>query len=184
MVAGELNPSMHARRLVVSSRGASLRLVALVPLVLSAVTPLHALGACDLHQSSSTPTTRYEIKAGEVYDTRTHLTWQRCSAGQHWTQNLGCVGVIRQMTWNDAMSHAVGGWRVPTIDELKTLIAPECSNPAINEVVFPDMELYKLWYWTSTDTGSSVWYVAFGSGSVHNADRTDMNAVRLVRGGP
>ena len=39
------------------------------------------------------------------------------------------------------------------------------------------MELYKLWYWSSTDTGTSVWYVAFGSGSVHNADRTDLNAV-------
>jgi len=99
-----------------------------------------------------------------VYDHQTNLTWQRCSVGQRWKEQLGCVGVIRQMTWQEAMSQATGGWRVPSINELTSLISPTCSNPAINEEVFPDMELDKLWYWTSTDTGSSVWYVAFGTG--------------------
>jgi hypothetical protein len=151
-------------------------------LIVTALIPSIGSAACDAGRSSSTPISRYQIKGGEIYDSITHLTWQRCSLGQHWTQDLGCVGVIRQMTWNDAMSRAGGGgWRLPTIDELKTLIASNCSNPAINEEVFPDMELYKLWYWSSTDTGSSVWYLAFGTGSVHNADRTDLNAVRLVR---
>lgn len=173
---------MHRNRLALSRRACA-HLSAWMLILLSVLTSLRASGACDSHQPSSTPTSRYEIRGGEVYDTLTHLTWQRCSVGQHWTQNLACVGVIRQMSWEAAMSQAGGGWRVPTIDELKTLIAPSCSNPAINEEVFPDMELYKLWYWTSTDTGSSVWYVAFGGGSVHNADRSDMNAVRLVRSG-
>ena len=142
-----------------------------------------AFGSCDASRPSQTLTSRYEIHGGEVYDRDTNLTWQRCSVGQHWKEDLGCVGVIRQMGWNDAMSQAAGGWRLPTIDELKTLIAPTCANPAINEEAFPDMELDKLWYWTSTDTGSSVWYVAFGTGSVHNANRTDMSAVRLMRSG-
>jgi len=159
-------------------------LAASVPLaliLLSGLGPGMASAGCDSQQSSSTPGSRYEIKGGEVYDKVTRLTWQRCSVGQHWRQELGCVGVIRQMTWQEAMGQAADGWRLPTVDELKTLIASNCSSPAINEEVFPDMELYKLWYWTSTDTGSSVWYVAFGAGSVHNADRTDLNAVRLVR---
>lgn len=153
-------------------------------LLLTCLLPALSPAACDRQQSSSTPTARYLIHGGEVYDQQTHLTWQRCSVGQHWTQALGCVGVIRQMNWQQAMAQAIGGWRLPSVDELKTLIAANCSNPAINEEVFPDMELYKLWYWSSTDTGSSVWYVAFGSGSVHNADRADLNAVRLVRSGP
>ena len=142
-----------------------------------------AAASCDMSQPTQTPISRYQIHAGEVYDRNTNLTWQRCSVGQHWNEDLGCVGVIRQMIWKEAMSQAVNGWRLPTIDELKTLISPTCTNPAINEDAFPDMELDKLWYWTSTDTGSSVWYVAFGTGSVHNADRTDMSAVRLVRSG-
>jgi len=174
---------MQPRRLALSQGHGCARFGELLLVLLSTMTASQAWGACDPHQSSSTPSSRYEIKGGEVFDTITHLTWQRCSVGQHWNEHLGCIGVIRQMTWNDAMSQAAGGWRVPTIDELKTLIASDCSSPAINEAVFPDMELYKLWYWTSTDTGSSVWYVAFGGGSVHNADRTDMNALRLVRGG-
>ncbi len=153
-------------------------------LLLAALTSALTWGACDPHQPTSTPTSRYLIHDGEVYDPLSHLTWQRCSVGQHWTAALGCVGVIKQMSWAEAMKQAGGGWRLPSVDELKTLIASNCSNPAINEEVFPDMELYKLWYWSSTDTGSSVWYVAFGGGSVHNADRTDLNAVRLVRSGP
>jgi hypothetical protein len=142
-----------------------------------------ASASCDPKQSVQTPTSRYQIQGGEVYDTNTNLTWQRCSFGQRWKQGLGCVGVIRQIGWQEAMNQATGGWRLPTINELKTLIAPACTNPAINEEAFPDMELDKLWYWTSTDTGTSVWYVAFGTGTVHNADRTDLNAVRLVRTG-
>jgi hypothetical protein len=169
--AAELNPAPRGFR-----RQAELGLI-----VLTCLMPAMASAACDPRQSNSTPTSRYAIKGGEVHDQLTHLTWQRCSVGQHWRQELGCVGVIRQMTWTEAMTQAVAGWRLPTLDELKSLIASNCANPAINEQVFPDMELYKLWYWSSTDTGSSVWYVAFGSGSVHNADRTDLNAVRLVR---
>jgi hypothetical protein len=158
---------------------ARLALASLIALNALAMKPLWA--ACDPPQSSTATSARYDIKGSEVLDRLTHLTWQRCSVGQHWKEDLGCVGVIRQMSWQDAMSREAGGWRLPTIDELKTLIAAGCSDPAINEQAFPDMELYKLWYWTSTDTGSSVWYVAFGTGTVHNADRTDLNAVRLVR---
>lgn len=167
-----MNGRVSAPRLAVAS---------LIALSAFASKPLWA--ACDAASSSTTTGSRYDIQGGVVSDRLTHLTWQRCSVGQHWNEVLGCVGVIRQMSWQDAMNQAVGGWRLPTVDELKTLIAPGCSNPAINEQVFPDMELYKLWYWTSTDTGSSVWYVAFGTGTVHNANRTDLNAVRLVRSG-
>jgi hypothetical protein len=142
-----------------------------------------SVASCDAKQPTPTPSSRYEIHGAEVYDRKTNLTWRRCSFGQHWKDGLGCVGVIRQITWQEAMNQARGIWRLPTVAELKTLIASNCTNPAINEAAFPDMELDKLWYWTSTDTGSSVWYVAFGTGSVHNADRTDMNALRLVRNG-
>lgn len=128
---------------------------------------------------------RYIVERGEVYDKETDLTWKRCSCGQKWTESLGCVGVIWQMTWEVAMSQAQYSWRVPTKEELSTLIAPLRHSPAIDEVLFPDMEPLKLWYWSSSESESdgSAWYVAFGNGTIHEGRRGDFNSVRLVRSG-
>ncbi len=143
-----------------------------------------AFASCDASQPSRTPTSRYQIHAGEVYDRKTDLTWQRCSVGQRWKEATGCVGVIRQMSWDEAKAQASNGWRLPTRDELTTLIAPTCSKPAINEEAFPDMELDKLWYWTSSPNGSFlVWLVNFADGNSNSYDSTDTGSVRLVRGG-
>lgn len=156
--------------------------------LLVALAALTAIGAatvvragCDAGQAASTPSSRFLVKAGEVYDKKTGLTWQRCSVGQRWKAGLGCVGVILQMTWKEAQLRETALWRLPTRDELASLIATNCSNPAINETVFPDMELPKLWYWTSTESGGSVLYVAFGGGSVRESGPSDLDAVRLVK---
>ena len=147
-------------------------------LAIAFIAPLHA--ACD---DASTPASRYEIKGDEVRDKQSGLVWKRCSVGQHWKNDTGCTGVIRQMTWSDAMHLQLSGWTLPTKEELSTLIAATCKNPAINERIFPDMELTKLWYWTRSEDGASAWYVAFGGGSVRSGGRTELNAVRMVRSG-
>ena len=156
-----------------------------LPVVLAALqaaSPVWA--ACDSGQPTRTPTSRYAAKAGEVYDKKTDLTWQRCSVGQRWKEGAGCVGVIKQMTWDEAKAQATGGWRLPSKDELTTLLSPTCKHPAINEEVFPDMELDKLWYWTSSENGSFLaWLVDFADGNTNSYDRTDTGSVRLVRGG-
>jgi hypothetical protein len=148
----------------------------------SAIAP--AFATCDSSQPNRTPISRYQIRAGEVYDKKTDLTWQRCSVGQHWKEGVGCVGVIKQMTWEEAKAQAANGWRLPTRDELTTLIAPTCKKPSINEAAFPDMELDKLWYWTSSPNGSFlVWLVDFADGNSNSYDSTDAGSVRLVRDG-
>jgi hypothetical protein len=133
--------------------------------------------------NSEAPPARYEISNGEVYDSKTQLTWQRCSVGQRWTSELGCVGVIRQMSWPEAMKRADSRWQLPTRDELASLISADCGSPAIDERAFPDMELTKLWYWTGTSDGALAWYVAFGGGSVRSGGPLELNSVRLVRHG-
>jgi hypothetical protein len=133
--------------------------------------------------SSDSPPPRYEIKNGEVHDSNTNLTWQRCSVGQRWTGESGCVGVIRQMNWRQAMKQADSRWQLPTKDELASLVTVECGSPAIDERAFPDMELTKLWYWSATNDGPLAWYVAFGGGSVRSGGPLDLNSVRLVRRG-
>lgn len=129
------------------------------------------------------PSSRYEIRDGEIHDTRTHLIWQRCSVGQRWSGERGCVGVIQQMSWPDAAQQSDRRWRLPTRQELVSLIESECGSPAIDERAFPDMELTKLWYWTSTREGALVWYVAFGGGTARAGGPLELNSVRLVRSG-
>jgi hypothetical protein len=140
--------------------------------------------ACDSAQTTRTPTSRYVIKGSEVYDKKTDLTWQRCSIGQRWEDDTGCVGVIEQMTWDQAVTKGSEKWRLPTKDELATLISPTCKNPAINEESFPDMDLGKLWYWSGTPSGEYLaWLANFADGQFANYDRSDLGAVRLVRSG-
>jgi hypothetical protein len=139
---------------------------------------------CDSSQPTRTPTSRYVIKDGAVYDKKTDLTWQRCSIGQRWEKEVGCVGVITQMTWEEAKAASADGWRLPTRDELATLASPTCKQPAINEESFPDMDLAKLWYWTGTESGEYLaWLVNFADGHFASYDRSDVGALRLVRSG-
>lgn len=68
---------------------------------------------------------------GTVTDSKTNLTWMRCSLGQQWTGSA-CASVAMEMNWNDALKTAMSfsyaghsDWRVPTLDELDTLV--QCS---------------------------------------------------------
>ena len=153
---------------------------ALIAFALGATTQSQA-DVNSLCYSSEPPPSRYQAQGSEVLDTTTHLVWRRCSVGQRWTDANGCVGVIQQLTWEDARKQATQGWRLPSKVELASLVEPACGSPAIDERAFPDVELTKLWYWSSTREGALVWYVAFGGGSLQQASATSWNAVRLVR---
>jgi hypothetical protein len=135
-----------------------LRLAILV--VVAAATPVMA--ACDPAKPSLTPSSRYVVSGGEVYDTTTNLTWSRCSVGQRWRDGKGCVGAVKQMVWTDALKQAKGAWRLPTKDELVTLTSPTCRHPAVNDEVFPGMDEKKMAYWSGVDYGAHyAWAVHF-----------------------
>jgi len=78
---------------------------------------------------------------GTVTDVKTGLHWMRCALGQGWRDGT-CVGEGDCFEWDDAFRAAddfnqKGGyaghsdWRVPTIDELKTLIFCSSGKPKI-----------------------------------------------------
>ncbi|MCC5827397.1 MAG: DUF1566 domain-containing protein [Alkalimonas sp.] len=156
---------------------------------------------------------------GTITDTKTNLTWMRCSLGQQWTGST-CAGVAMGMPWNDAlrtaMSYSYAGhsdWRVPTVDELDTLvqcpagrrprdaadtggychgseynthneyIKSKSNNPKININTFPNTPAN--WFWSSSprDLASSAWSVNFERGHVAGNGKSDSIMVRLVRAG-
>ena len=126
---------------------------------------------------------RYVIKGGEVYDKTTGLTWQRCSVGKQWKKDVGCVGIVKTFTFDQAQQQGKGEWRVPRKEELESLIKHERAygkqKPTIDEDAFPDAkDAYT--YWTSTP----VWAVFFAIGEASNHDvRSGAFAVRLARSG-
>ena len=97
--------------------------------------------------------------------------------------------------WNDANQKCIdahnakrfGGysdWRLPTINELKTLVDSSRKNPAINTENFPNTQ--SSCYWSSStyaDYTNLAWSVYFYSGSGDYSSKDDSYYVRSVRGG-
>ncbi len=133
-----------------------------------------------------------------VEDFRTNLQWQRCSLGQIWN-GATCVGEATKYKWDEARLAAPAGWRLPTKDELASLIYCSSGEPAYWK---PTPGLCKgayvkptLWsavfantpaslFWSSSPYASSsshAWGVSFSNGYVGDDSKSDSCYVRFVR---
>lgn len=138
------------------------------------------------------PLSRYRLQGALLLDTQTGLTWKRCAEGQNWT-GKGCSGKPSTFTVSEGVAwvakynagpaaarHGRADWRLPTHDELLTLVDSRCSDPAINLKAFPSTVPEP--YWTGTSPGGTgQWAVHFGDGfdEIFNANRS--MPLRLVR---
>lgn len=98
-----------------------------------------AQAVCDTSSTTKQSSSRFVVDEATVYDTKTKLTWMRCSYGQIWHQGR-CEGVVKPVDWDTAMSLRVPGdnaWRMPTKDELDSIADASCKKPSVNEDVFP-----------------------------------------------
>src|SRR5258706_15125581 len=71
---------------------------------------------------------RFTVKAEEVYDKQTDLTWQRCAVGQRWVQSSGCLGNPAKFTFDEAQALTNGKWRGPTPPEQPGRFAGKCTQ--------------------------------------------------------
>ena len=137
---------------------------------------------------------KFIIQDGIARNTETGLMWLRFSHGQQW-ENGNIIGNDEKVNWDDAMKipgefNQKGGyggftdWRVPNIEELKTLIDKvngELGN-YIDADVFPKN---RGWFWSSSPNAFSsggAWYVYFSYGYSGYGSKDSSNSVRLVRG--
>ncbi|WP_200153056.1 DUF1566 domain-containing protein [Chromatium okenii] len=149
-----------------------------------------------------------DLGDGTVFDVHTRLHWMRCALGQIWTGNT-CKGEAIEYNRDDAHNAVAelnkrGGyagycdWRLPSIDELKTLVycssgKPKMWNdtgklcegdynkPTIDLTAFPNTP--SSWFWSGSpyiENPYGAWSVFFSNGDAYY---TISGAVRLVRGG-
>lgn len=126
--------------------------------------------------SADAPPGRYDFSvSGTVRDTRTTLTWQRVLSSELYSRNASasyCAG----------LSLAGGGWRLPQVAELLTLVDRTRNQPAIDATAFPDTPV--TWFWTSTTYAPDTtkgWRVDFGIGYSNGFELTTVARVRCVR---
>lgn len=115
-----------------------------------------------------------------VLDKETGLVWQKDTDST--TRN-----------WSDATSICYNlslggrkGWRLPSVEELSSLVDPAQSIPPALPVGHPFTNPYPSKYWSSTtdaDNPYNAWYVNIYNGYVYYHDKSNDNYVWCVRGG-
>jgi len=119
------------------------------------------------------PLGRYTTSADTVLDTKTRLTWQRALPAQAYSQAAG-------ISYCSSLALSGGGWRLPTVMELQSLVDDTRASPAIDPDAFPGTPSER--FWTSSIPGSgNGWYVSFGKGDSGGQPGTQLFRVRCVR---
>lgn len=124
--------------------------------------------------------------SGVVLQPSSSLEWMRCSLGQEWSGGR-CLAEVDMYTWSNARQAAEEyvfngheDWRLPTIEELQSIIKSSCVAPSIDLSVFPDTPTKS--YWSGSLYGKNAWRVYFGDGFKDNNNNQYVRAaVRLVR---
>lgn len=132
---------------------------------------------------------RYEILEGGAVarDTVTGLEWKRCAAGQEWDGSQ-CAGEAEWFEWREGLQLAAaepGGWRLPNINELESLVEYCRVEPAINTAAFPATPSEPFFSSTprnkGTGVGGQAWGVWFDEGNSSVGQMVLSAKIRLVR---
>ena len=101
-----------------------------------------------------------------VRDVRNNIVWLRCSVGKRWDYDTQqCTGEtvrLNQAEINDAIRQAnkqLGGrWRLPSLEELESLVCIECNPPKIRSKYFPNMEREAYWTGSKNRFNQKMWW--------------------------
>lgn len=137
---------------------------------------------------------RFDLSAtGLVKDRDSGLTWKRCNLGQRLT-NGRCETGKQWNSWfswsaahgaiENFQSDGFSDWRLPTVDELESLVEANCYlSTASTELFFPAANHP---YWTSTtdsENADYAWVVDFKRKEANSELKINSSyGVRLVRG--
>jgi hypothetical protein len=128
-------------------------------------------------ESHDPPPDLYVVTDGEVRDRWTGLVWQQATSSS-------------TMTWLEAREHCAElglnghSWRLPSVNELSTLVDERRVAPAIQTEFFPDT-IPNGWYWSAiayANNTSNRWCINYDDGyTTRGRAETESSWVRCVR---
>jgi hypothetical protein len=115
------------------------------------------------------------VRTDAVHDQSTDLTWQQLvdPASRTWDE---------ARTYCQNLTVTGGGWRLPRLNELRTLVDFGRTGPSIDPDAFPDTPGEN--FWTASPfvrTPGNAWYVYFQDGFAGYNTGTSLYRVRCVR---
>ncbi|WP_228130441.1 Lcl C-terminal domain-containing protein [Acinetobacter tjernbergiae] len=149
-------------------------------------------------QSSQRPKTQTihsnnELEQGVWIDPKTGLMWARISIGQEW-KNGQCIGEAKTLNWEsskgackDFRLAGYKDWRLPSRDELKTLMIKDKQGYACPQgVLFQPVKVEWGGYWSGSPyacNSNYAWDVYFNNGYSTYYNKNNKYYVRAVRSG-
>src|SRR5262249_979084 len=132
---------------------------------------------------------------GTVTDATTGLVWLRdagCLSPMTWANAVAAVNSLAAGACRLADGSAAGDWRMPNINDLKSLIDASAKNPAVTPGS-PFINVSPLIYWSSTsyfggqEGSPTAWAIRFADGRYINDGALNLkaaayNQVWAVRG--
>jgi len=157
----------------------------------------HGVGAdgCSTPPSLSTdtevvPCGRYLCDEDTVKDPASGLRWQRVlprlyeGCDGRYIGDRGTTGATCK--WQDAANYCAGlsldnnDYRLPTREELLSIVESTRTNPSIDTTAFPDTPAILFWSSSQQDTSGNVLGVHFNIGNSYGTQFTAAAAVRCV----
>jgi hypothetical protein len=135
-----------------------------------------ALVACALTASAraDAPVGRFAVNGGTVFDTVTQLLWQQTASDPP----VAFVDASRQCA--TLLLADKTDWRLPTLQELHTLVDERRADPALDPAFPASQEMN----WSDTEDASGIgahWGMDFATGITVTRVDTDLGSVRCVR---
>lgn len=147
---------------------------------------------CDQNKAETTPLSRFKDNGdGTITDTQTKHTWMRCAIGMNW-DGSSCAGKTLEYNYAEALTlvdemnekraNGRSDWRLPTIEELQSIVEKRCFSPAINLQVFPYSP--QSGFWSSTPNEgiqhTRVMLLHFYNGNAYIANKNQTWRIRLI----